>query len=68
LLLDIFGGVININTFIGIFTQGFLAGIIGIFSAVSLLIFLKNEELRDIFATLRHKIWRAGITPPDPTV
>jgi putative peptidoglycan lipid II flippase len=65
--LGIFGSQFDIDTFNGIFLQGFLAGIIGIAVHIGLLILLKNRELTVIAKTLKHKIWKAKIIPADPS-
>jgi len=57
----------DIDTFIGIFMQGFIAGIVGIFVFVGVLILMRNQELVDITATLKKKIWKTTVIPPDPS-
>ncbi len=63
--LNIFDKVFNIDTFMGIFLQGFLSGIVGIIFLVIVLYFLKSEELREVWQTLHKKIWKAKIVSPD---
>ena len=58
--LNIFDKIFNINTFIGIFLQGFLSGIIAIVVGVIILKLLKSRELGEIWTTLHHKIWKAN--------
>jgi putative peptidoglycan lipid II flippase len=65
--LDVFGHTFDINTFLGVFLQGFVAGIIGIAVNIMLLILMKNKEIVVIANTLKHKIWKAKIIPPDPS-
>jgi putative peptidoglycan lipid II flippase len=65
LCLNIFDNFLNINTVIGIFLQGFLSGIVGIISAIIILKLLDNQELKEVWATLHHKIWKAKPLPPD---
>lgn len=65
LSLDIFDNIFNIDTLTGIFLQGFVSGLIGIISAVIILILLKNKELSEVWTTLHHKIWKAKVIPPD---
>ncbi len=45
--------VFDLNTFWGIFSQGFLAGIIGIIAGFVLLVLMKNQELAEIRASLK---------------
>jgi putative peptidoglycan lipid II flippase len=70
-LLDVFDNVFNINTVVGIFLQGFLSGILGIVAGIVILVLLKNEEIKDVWKTFHHKIWRAkvlGAEQPETTV
>ena len=63
--LNIFDKIFKINTFVGIFMQGFLSGIIGITLAIIVLYLLKNRELAEVWKTLHQKIWRAKVIVPD---
>lgn len=63
--LNIFVNFFDINTVIGIFMQGFLAGILGIIAGIIILRLLKNQELQEIWTTLHHKIWKAKPLPAD---
>ncbi len=63
--LDIFDNVFNINTLVGIFLQGFCSGVLGIGAVILILLLLKNEEIRDVWRTFHHKIWRAKIVGVD---
>ncbi len=64
--LDIFDNYLNIDTLMGIFLQGFFAGVTGILSAVAVLYLLKSTELKEVWTTLHHKIWKATVIAPDP--
>jgi hypothetical protein len=63
--LDVFDDLFNINTFWGIFLQGFFSGLIGISSSITVLYLLGNKELSEVWTTLHKKIWRAKVVPPD---
>lgn len=63
--LVIFGSIFNLDTSTGIFLQGFLSGIIGIFTAILLLILLDSRELKEVWSTLHKRIWKAKIIAPD---
>lgn len=63
--LDIFDDLFDINTFWGIFLQGFSSGLVGIVSAVIVLYLLGNRELSEVWTTLHKRIWRAKVVPPD---
>jgi peptidoglycan biosynthesis protein MviN/MurJ (putative lipid II flippase) len=49
----------------GVFLQGFCAGIVGIISAIIVLILLKNREIYEVRDTLHRKIWKAKVVVPD---
>jgi putative peptidoglycan lipid II flippase len=59
LLLQVFVRVFDINTTIGVFSQGFFAGIIGLSVGVAILKLMKNNEIEEVWKTLHHKIWKA---------
>jgi putative peptidoglycan lipid II flippase len=55
---------LGLNIF-GIFMQGLLSGIIGIIVGIIILNLLSNQEIREIWRTLHHKIWKAKPLPVD---
>lgn len=63
--LNIFDNIFNLNTLIGIFSQGLFSGLIGIFALVLALKFLKNNEVDEIWKTMHKKIWKAKPIAPD---
>ena len=56
--LQVFAKVFDINTFWGVFLQGFLSGVIGIIVGIAILKLMKNEQLEEIWNTLRGKFWK----------
>lgn len=63
--LNFFATYFNINTFFGVFFQGFLSGILGIIAWALTLYLLRNQEIKDIVTALHTKFWRAKVvTPP----
>lgn len=64
LSLNILSPIFGTTTFWGVFLQGFISGILGIFAAILVLYLLKNEELKDIRKALHTKFWRTKIVPP----
>ena len=61
LSLNVFSHVFDIDTFVGIFLQGFISGILGICAGIFVLHVLKNEELKDLTETLKTKFWRTKV-------
>lgn len=67
LLLNLFDDVFNLNTVLGIFSQGFLAGIGGITVGVAILLLMKNDEIREVWKAFHQKIWKAKVLGVDAT-
>ncbi|MEK7589987.1 MAG: lipid II flippase MurJ [Patescibacteria group bacterium] len=57
--LNVFDDLFNIDTFLGIFSQGLFAGIVGIATGILMLILLGNEEIIEVWKSLHSKFWRA---------
>ncbi|MES2023260.1 MAG: murein biosynthesis integral membrane protein MurJ [Patescibacteria group bacterium] len=62
--LNILSPIFGTTTFWGVFLQGFISGIIGIFAGLIVLYLLKNEELKELLKTLKTKFWLAKIIAP----
>jgi len=63
--LNLFSNIFNLNTFLGIFFQGLLSGLIGIFFGVLVLYLFKNKELLNIIKVLSHKFSSSNIVVPE---
>jgi putative peptidoglycan lipid II flippase len=61
--LNIFDNIFDLTTTLGVFLQGFSAGICGIAVAILVLYQLGNEELREVWNTLHKKIWKKSAVP-----
>jgi len=57
----------RIDTFTGIFMQGFIAGIIGIAAGVLFLASAESPELREVSSSLRRRFWRSRPIAPQET-
>lgn len=66
LSLNILADTFNTDTILGVFLHGFTSGVFGILSAIIVLYILNSTELKEVWTTLHHKIWKAKIVPPDP--
>lgn len=66
-LLVFFSAMFDLETFFGIFFQGFLAGILGILVHCAVLVMMGNREISEIAKTFHHKIWKAKVIPADPS-
>ncbi len=63
--LEVLGLYLNLNTFWGIFTQGFWAGIAGLLTWWLILELMGNEEIKEVRTALHRKFWKAGVVLPD---
>ena len=66
--LVVFGTLLDLNTFVGIFTQGALAGILGILAGAVTLRGLRSDELEEVWSSLHNRFWRrssVGIEPDE---
>ncbi len=63
--LNIFDNIFNLEKVFGVFMQGLLAGLFGIVIGIITLKLLNNQELKEIWRTLHHKIWKAKPLPVD---
>ncbi|HAS80662.1 MAG: Integral membrane protein MviN [Candidatus Nomurabacteria bacterium GW2011_GWE1_32_28] len=61
LSLNIFSPIFGMDTFLGVFLQGFISGILGICSGIIILYILRNEEFLSLIQTLKTKFWRSDI-------
>ena len=66
--LQVFAMILNIDTFLGIFTQGVLSGLIGICAGVFLLRLMDNQELKEIWGSLHHKFWKQKPIATEPEI
>ncbi len=62
--LNILSPIFGTVTFWGVFLQGFISGILGIFAGVIVLYFMGSRELKDLMATFHTKFWRAKVIAP----
>ncbi len=62
--LAIFSRVFDMDTFFGIFFQGFFSGILGIAAGILALHLLKNREFETVKAGLAKKFWKAHPVVP----
>lgn len=65
-LLSVFDNVFNINTFVGIFMQGFLSGILALAVGFFILKYLKNKELNELLTSFKNKFQKKSPVKPEP--
>lgn len=65
IMLQLLDDVFNLNTLVGVFSQGFIAGITGILAGGLTLILMGNEEIKTVSKTLHSKIFKAKIVVID---
>lgn len=64
--LNIFDTVFDLSTLLGIFLQGFAAGLMGIAGAIVVFLLLGNKEIGEIYGALRQKVWKGKIIVSEP--
>ena len=64
LTLALTGHVITPNTLMGVFTEGLIAGLVGLLVIIGMLVVLKNAELRETYIALHSKITRKPVVEP----
>lgn len=64
-LLQIFDDIFNLDTFLGIFSQGLFSGLIGIAAGIMLLRVLGNKEVKEITRALHTKFWQSRPVAPE---
>ncbi len=62
--LNVLEHFFDIHTFMGIFSQGFLAGFLGLVVYVVVLLLMKNEEVKEVGRALGSKFWKAKTVAP----
>jgi putative peptidoglycan lipid II flippase len=55
--LQVFAWFFDLDTFLGIFFQGFLSGVLGLLAWAFLLHVLENKEMQEIKSALHRKFW-----------
>ncbi|MFA6392874.1 MAG: lipid II flippase MurJ [Candidatus Paceibacterota bacterium] len=65
--LNFFSYIFDLDTFLGIFLQGLISGLIGIGAGILVLYIFKNQELLDIAKALSHKLSNKNIIAPEQT-
>lgn len=63
--LNILDTVFDLDTFIGIFMQGFVAGVGGLVSAFVFLVVIGNKEVKIAIGTIRRKFWETKVISPE---
>jgi putative peptidoglycan lipid II flippase len=66
--LNLFAPFFNLDTLLGIFFQGFFAGILGILAGIIILILLKSRELREAWQTVNKRFWKAKVIAQNPEI
>ncbi len=56
--LQLLAPIFNQTKLVGIFSQGFFAGIAGLSVGAMILILLKNREIFEVTKSIRNKVWR----------
>lgn len=63
--LDFLSGVFDLNTFVGIFSQGFISGIIGLLAGFGFLLIVGNKEVAAVLHTGMKRVKKEEILQPE---
>ena len=66
--LGVLTKIFDINTFIGIFSQGLISAVLGGGVWYFILRLMGNRELEEIVISLKQKFWRTPVIAPEPEV
>ena len=66
--LNFFAPFFHTDSLIGIFFQGFCAGMLGIIAGIIVLILMKSKELGEAFGAIHSKFWKAKVIASDPEI
>ncbi|MEK7133107.1 MAG: lipid II flippase MurJ [Patescibacteria group bacterium] len=64
--LRLFDNILNLETFIGVFSQGILAGFFGLLAGALTLWVFDNEEFLIVAGTFHQKFWKASVISQEP--
>jgi putative peptidoglycan lipid II flippase len=64
-MLGVLDDVFSLSTFIGVFMQGFIAGVVGIIAFCVVMILLKNKEYKSLISAVRKKFWNSAVIAPE---
>ncbi len=66
--LNLFAPFFHTDSLIGIFLQGFMAGVLGIMAGVLVLFLLKSRELAEAVSAIHSKFWKTKIIATDSEI
>ncbi len=68
LALHIFAHLVNMKTLLGIFTQGLVAGLLGIFVYIVAGLILRSEEMQNFWQAFTHRLPWAKVAPKEEII
>ena len=66
--LVIFAPLSNTSTLLGIFLQGFTAGLLAILVGIMILRTLGSKELKEVWVSIHTRFWKAKVIATDPEI
>jgi putative peptidoglycan lipid II flippase len=66
LSLQFLSVILNLNTFIGVFAQGALSGILGAMVGIFMLRVARNQEFMEVWSALHKRFWKVGVLSSEP--
>lgn len=65
--LLIIGNLITLDTLTGVFSQGFVAGVLGLVAWFFVLRAMKSKEADELLVNIKGRIWKASVIAPEQT-
>ncbi|GMU74409.1 MAG: hypothetical protein AMXMBFR44_6060 [Candidatus Campbellbacteria bacterium] len=65
-VLAVTQGFVDLDSFWGVFSHGFVAGIAGIVTGIGVLLLLKNTEMKEIWSATHARFWASKPIAPSP--
>ncbi len=66
--LQFLAPILDQNTLLGIFSQGFFAGLLGIICGILILLVLNNKEIKEIWANFHKRFWGTKVIRSDSEI
>ena len=64
--LNFIDDFLSLDTFVGVLSQGLIAGFAGVVCGIILLTLLDSRELKEVSLALHRKFWKTPVIGPDP--
>ena len=60
--------IFSLDTVFGLMAQATISGLLGVIAGISILVLLKNVEIKEIWGVVRQKFWKTKTLSPDAVI